>query len=144
MAGLASASAAKDETAVGAAEAEGVAQHATDVGALVLTQVVQFQLRVYVGRAQATRHQAFLNGKRADDRFQRARRTQGMSGCPFGRTAGGAGAKYRRDGEILGTIIADGGGAMQVDVVDVAGDELGRQECLLDRCACSSTFRVRA
>src|ERR1700689_4875196 len=105
MAGLASASAAKDETAVGAAEAEGVAEHATDVGALVLTQVVQFQLRVDVSRSEAARHEALLNGERADDGFQAAGRTQGMPGCAFGRAAGGAGAKHRGDGEILRTVV---------------------------------------
>ena len=67
---------------------------------------------------------AVLNRERADDCLECARRTQGMAGRTLGRAAGGSGAKDRCDRKILGAVVADGRGTVQVDVVDVAGREL--------------------
>src|SRR5258706_16322622 len=73
-----------------------------------------------------------LESKGADDRLQRTGRTQSMTGGALGRTTGGGRAENAGDCAAFRAVVAGRSGTVQIDVVDVAGLELGGRQRGLD------------
>ncbi|CCF97238.1 hypothetical protein RSK60_1940007 [Ralstonia solanacearum K60] len=134
--------AAEHQAAVGAAEAECIAERGAHAGRPAGQHIVERERRIEPGRVDAGRQQLMAQRERGDHGFQRARRAQRVAGRALGRAAGRA-AEQRVDCAALGGIVAGGGGAVQVDVIDLAGCDAGRGQRLLHGQARAQALRVR-
>src|SRR5690606_31158605 len=74
----------EDDGAIGAAEAEGVAEHAIDARLQVLLQVARAQGRIRPGPVEPAGREALLDGDGRDDGFEYSGRAKGVPGGALG------------------------------------------------------------
>ena len=90
----------------------------------------------------APRHQALLQGNRADQRFRDARRSEQMPGRAFRRAARDRRPKHAAYGQILGCVVGLRRRSVKVDVVDVMGRKSGAVQRFLHRAARPQSLRM--
>ena len=109
----------EDDAGVVAAETKGIAQHPPYRQAAAFQQHVHREIRIDCRRVEAGWKQSFSEAQACNDGLGDARRTQGVTSPPLGRTARSIAAEQARDSEVFCAVVSAGRGAVQVDIVDL-------------------------